>query len=120
MLDQHNRDLERIADLHDVLHQFCGFRRVHAGCRLVEQQQTGVRRQCANDLQAALRTVRQRTGRMFGDRRHIENAEQFHRALLCDALTPPVFRQAEDRGGGGVFHFFVQRDQHIIQNGQSA
>ena len=57
---------------------------------------------------------------MFGDRRHIENAEQFHRALLCDALTTPVFRQAEDRGGGGVFHFFVQRDQHIIQNGQIA
>ena len=34
--------------------------------------------------------------------------------------TTPVFRQAEDRGGGGVFHFFVQRDQHIIQNGQIA
>ncbi len=44
----------------DVLHQLLRLVRVHAGGRLVEQQQRRVRCQRADDLQTALRAVRNR------------------------------------------------------------
>ena len=59
MLDEHDGDLEHVADLDDILHELLRFRGVHAGGRLVEQQQRRVRCQSADDLQTALRAVGQ-------------------------------------------------------------
>ena len=71
MLDEHDGDLEHVADLDDVLHELLRFGGVHAGGGLVEQQQLGIGRKGAGDLQLALLAV----GQVDGD----------HVALLPDA-----------------------------------
>ena len=120
MLDQHDCDAKGITNLYNILHKFTRFGRVHAGCRLVQQQQARIRRQCADNLQPALRAIRQAARQVICHIFHVENAQQFQRTLLCNALASPILRQAENGGGGGIFHFVVQADQNVVQNGQIA
>ena len=114
MLDEHDGDLEHVADLDDVLHEFLRFGGVHAGGGLVEQQQRRVRCQSADDLQTALRAVGQRAGLHVCHVLHIENGQQLQRALVRGALLPPVARQAEYALKRGIRLLIVQADLHVI------
>ena len=58
-----------------------GFGGVHAGGRLVEQQQLGPRPQGAGDLDTALLTIGKRLGQAMGAVRHADPIEQRHRLL---------------------------------------
>ena len=120
MLDQHDCDAKGVSDLHDILHKLARFGRVHAGGRLIQQQQARIRRQCADDLQPALCAIRQAACQMIRHIFHVENAQQLQRALLCNAFASPIPRQAENGGSGGIFHFIVQANQNVVQNGQIA
>ena len=57
---------------------------------------------------------------MVGQILHVENAQQLQRTFLCDALPPPVFRQAQDRRRGAVLHLIVQSNQDVVQHTQLA
>jgi hypothetical protein len=57
VLDQEDRQAEVVAELAHEVGELVGLLRVHAGGRLVEQQQRRVRRQRAGDLDAALVAV---------------------------------------------------------------
>ena len=71
MLDDEHGQVEAVADLADEVHQGKRLLRIHAGGGLVEQQQLGIGRKGAGDLQLALLAV----GQVDGD----------HVALLPDA-----------------------------------
>ena len=73
MLDEHDGDVERVADLDDILHELGSLGGVHAGGGLVEQQQARVRGERAHDLQAALGTVREAPRLMIGEILHVED-----------------------------------------------
>lgn len=120
MLDQQNGNAEHVTDTDDIVHQLARLRWIHTGRRLVEQQQARIGRQRADDLKPPLCAVGQRTSLVVGQILHIENAQQLQRTFLCDALPPPVFRQAQDRRRGAVLHLIVQSNQDVVQHAQLA
>ena len=66
-----------------------GLLRVHAGGRLVEQEQLRVGRKRAGDLQPPLQAVRQRRGEIVAILRKVLLFKQLHRLLLACAGPPP-------------------------------
>ena len=118
VLNEHDRNLERIADLHDVFHQLRGLRRVHACRRLVQQQQTGPCGQSADNLQPPLGPVGQGAGLVGRHVLHIKDAQQLPGPLLGNALPPPEGGQTENRARQPVVHLVVQPDEHVVQNRQ--
>ena len=63
VLDHDDRDVELVADVEDVAGGVLGLLEVHAGHRLVEQQQLGLHGQRATELDALLHAVRQQPDR---------------------------------------------------------
>ena len=118
MLDQHDRDLEGIADFVDVLHQLGRLRGVHARRRLVEQQQLGAGRQRAHDLQPPLRAVGEASRLRVRLVLHPEDREQLQRLLPRRLLRLPVFRQAQGRGQHVVMGVVVHPDQDVVDHRQ--
>ena len=76
------------ADAQDVGHQLLGLRRVHAGGRLVEEQQARARGERARDLEPPPVGVGQRGGGLRGARREAvaKEAEQLERLRSSPAL----------------------------------
>ena len=62
VLDHENGQVILVADLHDEVSQLLGLLRVHAGRRLIEEQQLRLRRKCTGDLETALKSVRKARG----------------------------------------------------------
>lgn len=87
MLDKHDGDAEGVTNLDDVLHELGGLGRVHAGGRLVEQQQLGVGGKRTDDLQTTLSAVRQRAGLLICQMLHIKDGQQLHGALVGGLLV---------------------------------
>ena len=77
---------ELVAQPADQAHQLERLLRIHAGRRLVEQQQLRLGRQRARDLEPALAAVRQAGRRLVGHRVELEDLEQLHRAVARLAL----------------------------------
>ncbi len=111
---------EHVADADDVVHELTRLRGVHAGSRLVKQQQARIRRQCADDLESSLRAIRKRARLVVRHILHVENAEKLQRALLCDALLAPVLRQAEHCRTERVFRLVVKADENVVEHRQIA
>ena len=118
MLDEHDGDLEQVADAADVGHQLRRFRRIHAGGRLVEQQELRPRRQRADDLQPPLRAVGERAGLQVRQVLHFEDGEQLKRPLMRALLGPPVRGQTGERAAQAVAHGVVQPHLHIVLHAQ--
>src|SRR5688572_12132710 len=78
VLDEEDGDLLLVAQPPHELRELLGLLRVHAGRRLVEQQQLRVRRERAGDLHPALVAVRQeRRGVVVAPLGHPDVVEQF-------------------------------------------
>ena len=104
MLDQQNGDAEAVPDGIDAGKQLRCLRGVHAGGRLVQQQDLHIGGQGPGDLQLALLAVGQAGG---GDVRLIPQAadlQQVHGLFRDLLLRLPEFRRAE----GGVQQVIVQ------------
>ena len=116
VLDHEDGQVVLIADLHDEVGQLLRLLRVHTGCRLIEEQQLRLRRECACDLEAALESVRKA-------RRDII-------LVLIEALLPekllglcphallflPV--QAQRRAEDIVLRTEMPGDQYVIEDRQ--
>ena len=118
VLDEHDGDLEGIANLADVGHQFSGLGGVHAGGGLVQQQQGRLGSQGANDLQAALCTVGQGTCLMACQILHVKDGQQIQRPLVHLLFVLPVAGKTEDAADGGILLGIVQADFDVVLNGQ--
>ena len=114
MLDEHDRDVEGITDLDDILHELGGLGGVHAGGGLVEQQQARVRGECAHDLQAALGTIRQAARLMVRQVLHVKDRQQLKRLLVRLGLATPVRRRAQDARERGVGLGVMQSDLDVL------
>ena len=114
MLDKHDSDAKGVANLNDVRHELCGLGRVHAGGRLVEQEQLGVGGKRTDDLQTTLGAVRQRAGLLVCQMLHIKDGEQFHGALMGGLLVLPVRRQTQHALKTGVALLVVQADLYVV------
>ena len=86
MLDQQDRDAA-LPDAQDVGHQLAGFRGVHAGGRLVEQQEPRLGRQSARDLEAPAIGIGQRIGEPVGARQQALAEEGEQLLGLVDRLA---------------------------------
>ena len=118
MLDEHDGDVELVADPADVVHELGRLGRVHTGGRLVEQKQLGVRGERTDDLEPALGAVRQRARRVVGIHAHVEEVEQLEGALVHLLLSLPVRGQAQDRGRRVLLDLVVQADLDVVLDGQ--
>ena len=107
-------DTKGVANLDDVLHEFRSLGRVHAGGRLVEQQQFGVGGKRADDLQTTLSAVRQRSGLLVCQMLHIKDGQQLHGALVSSLLVLPIRRQAQHALKTGIALLVVQTDLDVV------
>ena len=116
VLDHEDGQVVLVADLHDEVGQLLGLLRVHAGCRLIEEQQLRLRRKCTGDLETALKSVRKARGDII--------------LVLIEALLPqkllglcphallflPV--QAQRRAEDIVLRTEMLGDQDVIEDRQ--
>ena len=116
VLDHEDGQVILVADLHDKVGQLLGLLRVHAGCRLIEEQQLRLRRECTCDLETALKSVRKARGDII--------------LVLIEALLPqkllglcphallflPV--QAQRRAEDIVLRTEMLGDQNVIEDRQ--
>src|SRR5262245_26301984 len=86
VLDQQDRHAAAI-DLLDQRFELERLLRVHAGRRLVEQEQLGRAGEGARDLEPALLAVRQLGGRLAGPRSELGTFTDFVGALTCERLS---------------------------------
>ena len=114
MLDKHDGNAKGVTNLDDVLHELRGLGRIHAGGRLVEQQQLGVGGKRTNNLQTTLGAVRQRTGLLICQMLHIKDGEQLHGALMGGLLVLPIRRQTQHALKTGVALLVVQTDLNVV------
>ena len=116
MLDQQHGDVELIADAADGLGQLSGFRGVHTGGRLIQQQQLGAGGQRAHDLQTALCAIGQAAGLRIGHICHVEDIQQLKGTLGAVLFLFPVVGQADQRRGKIVLHGLMQADLDVVDD----
>ena len=98
VLDEQDRQLALVAQPAHELGEPLGLLRVHAGGRLVEQQQLRVRRERAGDLHAALVAVGEVDRELVVARGLSPTYSSISRGLLADlALLAARARRADDR-----------------------
>ena len=100
VLDQEDGDAA-VPDAHDVAHQLAGLGRVHAGGRLVEEQEARLGRERAGDLEPPAVGVGQRDGGLVGPRQQplAEERQQLHRLLSHPPLLGACGGQREEDAG---------------------
>ena len=114
MFDEQDGDTETVADRVDTVQQILGFGGVHAGGRLVEQQQFHAGGQGACDLELALLAVRQ-VGRLGGGQSlEVEDAQQVDGLLVHLVLLLPEARGAEDGAAHVVGERLIEGDEHVL------
>ena len=75
VLDHDHRHVQLVPDVEDVPRHVLGLLDVHAGDRLVEQQQLGLHRERAAQLDALLHPVRQQPDRVAAPLREFEEVD---------------------------------------------
>ena len=87
---------------------------VHAGGRLVQQQQFGIRRQCPDNLQPALCAVGQTAGLLIRQILHSEDIQELHRPFVLVFFLFPVPRKTQNSRKHIVPDLVVKADPHVF------
>ncbi len=105
-----------VADFVDEVGQLLGLLRIHAGGRLVQQQQLGLGGQGPGDLQPALKAVGQRAGHLVLQVEQTLLLQQGHGLLPHPLLLAAV----EAKGGGEdvLLGPHVLGDQYVVKHRQ--
>ena len=93
VLDHDHRDVQLVADVEDVAGGVLGLLEVHAGHRLVEQQQLGLHRQRPAELDALLDAVRQQAHGLLAPLLDLEEVDD----LLDDRAVGELLPAAPGR-----------------------
>src|SRR6185369_6423126 len=83
-------------DLLDQVHQIFLLRRIHAGGRLIEQQQLRTRRERAHDLESTLRAVREARTTFITHACEVEDFEQLKTIFTMLLFVLTESRRAQD------------------------
>ena len=114
VLDEEDGQAEVLARLADERGQLVRFLRVHAGGRLVEQEQLRLRGERAGDLEAALLAVGQGSRHFVLEFCEADDLEQLERAGALGAL---LLRVQTERGGEDVGRAAdVHRGEHVFKD----
>ena len=116
VLDQQHGDAER-ADAGQQLHEARGLGRVHAGHRLVEQQQLRLGGKRDRDLEQPQLAVGQRGRQLLGRAPPGRRSCRISRASSASCLLLARHRrQAEQDGERALLGAQVQADQHVVEH----
>ncbi len=91
---------------------------VHAGRRLVQRQELGLRGERTRDLEPALVAVREMLRERVGALRDADVVEQLVGALLDRLFLGAGLRVAEDRAEHVRVRAHVATDHHVLERGQ--
>src|SRR6185369_1942678 len=116
VLDKQNRQSEAISDLLDQVHQVFLLRRIHAGRGFVEQQQLRPSRESTNNLEPALRTVRQTRAAFVANTREIEYLEQFETVFAMFLFVFAESRSAQHGVDQFLAHMNVTGRHDVIEH----
>ena len=81
---------------------------------LVQQQQRGIGRKRAHDLQTALGAVRKASGLIIRMLFHVKDGEQLHSALVCLLLVLPVAGQTQNALETRVLFLVMQANLDVV------
>ncbi len=116
VLDQHNRGAVLLVDIENEPAHVLLFLHVHAGHRLVEQQQRRLGGQCAGKLDTLLQSVRQAPYRRLPDVLDLEEIDHLlHLRPLRHLLTPSApdpYRLLDEAG----LHLEVAAGHDVVQH----
>src|SRR5581483_2334535 len=118
MLDEQNRDAEAVADIVNRPHQVAGLAVIESGRRLVKEQQLGLRRKSARDLESALIAVRKILRVIAGALFELEDLQQLHRLFFRSILGGVESIRVQNRRGRGVRVVDVPADLRVLENGE--
>ncbi|MNE63306.1 hypothetical protein D3C80_1586500 [compost metagenome] len=115
MLNQENGKIELFTDPGYQVHQIPRFIRIHAGRRLIKQQQLRSGSKRTGNFQTPLVPITEVAGSLLGLISEIEYFENIHR-LLCNFLFAlEVLRQPEHRAEQGMSGMLVESNFDIFQ-----
>ena len=117
MLDEQDREAELGPQLPDERHHGDGLVRVHAGGRLVEQEQRRIAAEGAGDLQAALVAVGQVAGHDLAASGEAHQRQQLGRAFSRPNLFFAGLSGAQERVDGIRAELEVHPDHDVLERG---
>src|SRR5659263_43516 len=116
VLDKQDGQVELVAKPVDHFHQFVCLCRVHAGCRLVQDEELGFGGKSAGDFQPALRPIEEGTRDLVGMTLQVEQAQQIDGVVVDLLLTLPVLACVQERISVAVGYTEVIGDLDIVDN----
>src|SRR5262249_6318731 len=120
MLDQEDREAEARANGANQLAEFPLFAAVHAGRGLVEQQQLGLERQRARDLQAALVPIGEIARALVGTVGKTDQLQQCFGPASRLTLLRPWRGQPDHAAHEAARRPHVTRDHHVLKGRELA
>ena len=118
VLDEDHRHAPR-QDGVDEVDEGLGFLGVHAGGRLVEEQELGTGGQGPGDFQPALVAVGQARGLVEGGLAQPHEIKAGHGVLDDVALLGPLGRRAQDRAEKIGLGAAMAADAHVVEHGEA-
>ena len=116
VLDEDHRHVELLADLGDVARHVLGLLEVHAGDRLVEEQELRVHGQGAAQLDALLDAVGQQPDRVVPVRPQVEQVHDLRApAAVLDLLSPRP-TPPQRTGDGPGLHEVVTAEHEVVDH----
>ena len=103
------------AQMDDLLAEFMRLDRIHACCRLIEQNQLRLNRQRARHLQSSLIAIRQRSGLHSGGVRQVEAFQQHLSILTQFAFFAAVAARENQRVEQAGPPARVLADQQVVE-----
>ncbi len=120
MLDEQDRKLELVPGLLDEPHQLDLLRGIHAGRRLVEQQQLRTRGEGAHDLEPALFPVGQAARGRIAEARQVKQVEQLVDPMKDARLVVGKCPRPQEGVRGPCFAVEVAGRADVVENREAA
>ncbi len=118
VLDQDHREVQLGTDVEDEPGHVLGLLDVHAGHRLVEQQQLGLHRQGAAELDALLDAIRQHPDQLLAVALDLEEVDDVLDDAAVVELDPLCPAAVEDARQHPVLEVEVAAQHEVVEDGE--
>ena len=116
MLDEEDRQAEFLLDPTDHFHEFLRLLRIHAGRRLIQEEELGLRGESPRDLKAPLCAVGQVLREFVRLLFEVEDGEKLLRLLFYFALFLEIPAKAKHGFGDCVLRARVVGDLDVFED----
>ena len=118
VFDEEDGQGELFLDLLNEADEFDFFGRVHAGGGFVEEEELRLRREAADDFEAALFAVRETLGGGVAETAEIKNIEELLGAFCDRGFVGAEGTQADERLDRGGCAVEIAGDADVVENGE--